>query len=467
MHLGIKKNVLFDIHSICIIFAGEKLVMGKRVIFIALMFVSLATMAAGANKRFTLVIDAGHGGRDAGCVGAISKEKNLTLKMALAFGKFVERNCPDVKVIYTRKTDVFLELWQRAEIANKNKADLFLSIHINALPGKKISHGVQTYTLGRGRVSGSNKGISENLDVAKRENAVIVMEKDYKQHYAGFDPNSPESNIMFEFIQDTYRERSVELAKLMQRHVCAATGRQNGGAHQDNLAVLRLTSMPGCLLELGFISTPDEERFMNSADAPDKYARGIYNAFVAYKKKFFGGAAVPFEETTEQKVTIPSVVPEEYKEKAAEQKAETKPAKPQKMAELPKAQKQEEQPKETPVPATAQEETTTVKENPSQPESNNAKNTDGVPIFKVQIVASSKLLKAGSPQFKGLTDVDNYQEGGMYKYTVGASANYQEIYQLRKSVADKFPEAFVIAFKNGAKIDVREGIKEYRANRNK
>ena len=180
--------------------------MGKRIIFIVVIWMALATLALGANKRFTLVIDAGHGGRDAGCVGAISKEKNLTLKMALAFGKYVERNCPDVKVIYTRKTDVFLELWQRAEIANKNKADLFLSIHINALPGKKIGHGVQTYTLGRGRVSGSNKGISENLDVAKRENAVIVMEKDYQQHYAGFDPNSPESSIMFEFIQDTYRE---------------------------------------------------------------------------------------------------------------------------------------------------------------------------------------------------------------------------------------------------------------------
>ena len=128
--------------------------------------------------------------------------------MALALGRYIEKNCSDVKVVYTRKTDVFLELWQRAEIANRNKADLFLSVHINALPGGKIARGFQTYTLGKGRVSGSKKGIAENLDVAKRENAVIVMEKDYRQHYEGFDPNSPESNIMFEFIQDTYMERS-------------------------------------------------------------------------------------------------------------------------------------------------------------------------------------------------------------------------------------------------------------------
>ena len=244
--------------------------MFKRVLTLLTMVFLATAISMAASKPFVVVIDAGHGGKDTGCVGAISKEKDLTLKMALALGRYIEKNCSDVKVVYTRKTDVFLELWQRAEIANRNKADLFLSVHINALPGGKIARGFQTYTLGKGRVSGSKKGIAENLDVAKRENAVIVMEKDYRQHYEGFDPNSPESNIMFEFIQDTYMERSVQLAKFMQQHVCAATGRANGGAHQDNLAVLRLTSMPGCLLELGFISTADEERFMNSKDAPEK-----------------------------------------------------------------------------------------------------------------------------------------------------------------------------------------------------
>lgn len=197
----------------------------------------------------------------------------------------MERNCPDVKVIYTRTTDRFIELWQRAEIANKNKADLFISVHINSLPAGRIARGFQTYTLGSGRNSGT-KGLLKNLEVAKRENSVILLEKDYKQTYHGFDPNSAESNIMFEIIQDKNMERSVELAKMMQKQVCASTGRQDMGVHQDNLAVLRLTSMPACLLELGFISTPDEEAFLATDEAVERYARGIYNAFVQYKNKY-------------------------------------------------------------------------------------------------------------------------------------------------------------------------------------
>lgn len=399
--------------------------MMKRLLFVILMMWTVGAFAETAAKQFVLVIDAGHGGRDTGCVGKISKEKNLTLKMALAFGRMIERNCPDVKVIYTRKTDVFLELWQRAEIANKNKADLFISVHINALPGGKIARGFQTYTLGRGRNSGK-KGIIENLEVAKRENAVIVMEKDYQQHYAGFDPNSPESNIMFEFIQDTYMERSVELAKYMQRYMCAATGRANAGAHQDNLAVLRLSSMPGCLLELGFISTPDEERFMNSDEAPEKYARGFYNAFVAYKKKYFGGSATPFLNE-----------PETPKAPKVEQPVKSK-------TEQPVREKQSETKKES------------VSEDAAQQDA---------PVFKVQIMADTRSVPIGSSRFKGVKDVDSYREGGYYKYTTGSSTNYNEIYRLRKSLLGKFPEAFIIAFKNGEKMDVTKAIREFKARR--
>ena len=393
-----------------------------------------------AGKTFTIVIDAGHGGRDAGCVGAISKEKDLTLKMALAVGKFLDRNCPNVKVIYTRKTDVFLELWQRAEIANKNKADLFLSIHINALPGGKVARGYQTYTLGQGRVSGSKRGISENLEVAKRENAVVVMEKDYRTHYAGFDPNSQESNIMFEFIQDTHMEHSVELAKLMQRYVCAATGRQNGGAFQDNLAVLRLTSMPGCLLELGFISTPDEERFLNSEEAPERYARGIFNAIISYQKKYLGGTSVPFAEVKPMEEPKPTV-----KETAPVTVNKPEPAQVSKPEPAPVS-------KSEPAPVV--------------PEKKKEKAADGeAPVFKVQILTSDKLMKSNDPRLKGQADVDYYQEKGIYKYTVGQSADYQEIYQLRKTVLAKFPEAFIIAFRNGEKMNVQEAIKEYKAKK--
>ena len=406
--------------------------MVKRLLFVILMMCSVGAFADTAAKKFVLVIDAGHGGKDAGCVGKISKEKNLTLKMALALGKMIERNCPDVKVIYTRKTDVFLELWQRAEIVNKNKADLFISVHINALPGGKIARGFQTYTLGRGRNSGK-KGIIENLEVAKRENSVIVMEKDYQQHYAGFDPNSPESNIMFEFIQDTYMERSVELSKFMQRYMCAATGRANAGAHQDNLAVLRLSSMPGCLLELGFISTSDEEQFMNSSDAPEKYARGFYNAFIAYKKKYFGGSATPF--LSEPKTpSAPKI----------EQPAKSKIEQPVKDKTEPVKEQQSEMKKEQVSQSSA---------------------SQGAPVFKVQIMADTKAVPVGSSRFKGLKDIDSYKEGGYYKYTIGSSTDYNEIYRLRKSLLDKFPGAFIIAFKNGEKMDVTQAIREFKARR--
>ncbi len=165
-------------------------------------------------KKFTLVIDAGHGGHDAGAVGAITKEKHINLNVALAFGRLVERNCPDVKVVYTRKTDVFIPLHTRADIANKNKADLFISIHTNSVPKGRTVRGMETYTLGLHRSA-------DNLDVAKRENSVILIEKDYKQRYQGFDPNSSESYIMFEFIQDQNMAQSVELAKYVQKRTGA------------------------------------------------------------------------------------------------------------------------------------------------------------------------------------------------------------------------------------------------------
>lgn len=424
--------------------------MRKRIFTLFTLMWMAVGFSIAANKPFVVVIDAGHGGRDTGCVGAISKEKDLTLKMALAIGKFIEQNCSDVKVIYTRKTDVFLELWQRAEIANRNKADLFISVHINALPGGKIARGFQTYTLGRGRVSGSKKGISENLDVAKRENSVIVMEKDYKQHYEGFDPNSPESNIMFEFIQDTYMERSVQLAKFMQQHVCAATGRANGGAHQDNLAVLRLSSMPGCLLELGFISTKDEEQFMNSKDAPQKYARGVYNAFTAYKKKYHGGAtSTPFLEAPTQEASL------------APQQAE-----PRKQQTTKKRQEQSlpEQKQEAKQETTKQEQKQEAKPEAAKPDIADAKDE---PVFKVQITTSDRKLSSGNSRLKGVDDADSYFENGLYKYTVGSSANYNEIYQLRKTLLGKFPDAFIIAFKNGEKMNVQEAIREFKSNKNK
>ena len=413
----------------------------------------MAVAVVAANKRFTLVIDAGHGGHDAGAVGKITQEKTINLNVALAFGRLVEQNCPDVKVIYTRKTDVFIPLHSRADIANKNKADLFISIHTNALPKGHISRGLETYTLGMHRAA-------DNLDVAKRENEVILYEKDYKQRYQGFDPNSSESYIMFEFMQDHNMAQSVELAKFVQRRTCAAANRQNKGVKQAGFLVLRETSMPSCLIELGFISTPDEERFLSSSIGVSQLGYGIYQAFVDYKRKYDTQVSVPYKAEPQPKedVQIPAVVPEPVKQEVKQEtKKESRKERKRRMEEEAKKAAEEEARKK------AEETVDTVAvEKPAVVEQPVAAPAPSAPVFKVQILASGSKLAPSSPQFKGVTGVDSYQEGGMYKFTVGASTNYNEIYQLRKSLLEKFPQAFIIAFKDGQKTDVRQAIEEFK-----
>lgn len=241
-----------------------------------LLCVAVPVFCQAQQRQFTLVIDAGHGGHDAGAVGSFSKEKNINLNVALAFGRLVESNCPDVKVIYTRRTDVFIPLQQRADIANRNKADLFISVHTNALPAGRIAYGSETYSLGMARAG-------SNLEVAKRENSVIMLENDYKTRYEGFDPNKAESYVIFEIMQDRYMKQSVELARCIQKQYAQA-GRQDKGVHQAGFLVLRNTSMPAVLTELGFISTPAEEQYLNSKQGIAELSRSIYNGFLSYRR---------------------------------------------------------------------------------------------------------------------------------------------------------------------------------------
>lgn len=432
--------------------------MNKKSLFCLFTMMVFAVSCMAASKKFTLVIDPGHGGKDHGAIGVYSREKDLTLKFGLAFGKLVERRCPDVKVIYTRKTDVFIPLVRRAEIANKNHADLFISVHINALAGGRKVRGVQTYTLGQGQNTGK-KGIIENLEVAKRENSVILLEENYQQTYQGFDPTSPESNIMFEFIQDVNMQKSVELAKYMQQHICAATGLKDMGAHQNNLAVLRLSSMPGCLLELGFISTPEEELFMNAPQAADMYARGIFNAFAQYKNRYHEGLTVPYKAPKKVTPTVPEIVPQVYKQKE-ETKTKTTKRKREPTSVLSKKEEKKV------------EETTTTDSRPvtetSKPEVIAETRDDipapvnpDVPIFKVQILSSSRKIALNDEALKGLKGCEWYQEGTLWKYTYGSSTNYNEIRKLQKELTNRFPDAFIIAFKNGQRTNVNEAIQTF------
>ena len=417
----------------------------KRVFFlITMLLFAVAVMAA--NRKFTLVIDAGHGGTDHGAPGSYSKEKDLTLKSALAFGRYVEDNSPDVRVVYTRKTDVFVTLAGRADIANKCNADLFLSFHINAVTGSKSAHGFQSWTLGRGEHSG-DRGIKANLDVAKRENSVMFLEKDYKTVYKGFDTNSSESDIMYEFIADKNREKSVELSRLLQQYVCASTGRVNGGSHQNNLAVLRLTSMPSCLLELGFISTPDEEDFLNDDASVALYVKGVYNAFMKYRQRYGNDISVPYKPIKEEP-TIPQVVPSDYRKPAADNPA---PRKSKRRVERKSAEADNNLAKVEPPHKEGDVQVPNRVENDK-------------PVFKVQLLVSSNVLKSDDNRFKGLTNIESYKEG-LYKYTYGASTNYNEIYRLRKQILDRFPDAFIVAFKNGNKMDINAAIQEFKLKR--
>jgi N-acetylmuramoyl-L-alanine amidase len=272
---------------------------------------------------------------------------------------------------------------------------------------------------------------------------------------------------MFEFMQDHNMAQSVELAKFVQRRTCAAANRQNKGVKQAGFLVLRETSMPSCLIELGFISTPDEERFLNSNSGVSQLAYGIYQAFVDYKRKYDTNVSVPYkaEPQPKEEVQIPAVVPEPVKQ---ETKKESRKERKRRMEEEAKKAAEEEAKKKADekVETVAVEKPAVVEQPVAAPVENPVEKpavaVSSAPVFKVQIMASGSKLSPSSPQFKGLTGVDSYEEGGLHKFTVGASTDYNEIYQLRKSVLEKFPQAFIIAFKDGQKTDVRQAIEEYK-----
>ncbi len=439
--------------------------MGKRILFILIALSMSSVMTFGVmTKQFTLVVDAGHGGHDTGALGAFSKEKDINLNVALAFGKLVEKNCPDVKVIYTRKTDIFIPLQERADIANKAGSDLFVSIHTNALPAGRIARGFETYTLGMHRAK-------DNLDVAMRENSVISLEKNYDEKYQGFDPRSSESYIMFEFMQSANMEKSVELAKMVQNNVCQSVGRNNMGIHQAGFLVLRQTSMPGCLIELGFITTYDEEEFLNTDVGIQSMSSAIYNGFAQYKNKFLKGTSSP-------KVNIAKPAFKEVKKSdESEKKNETKSperqndtkskAKPienkaEKNANNRKAvaEKTSKSVSETSKPEVKKANVgKKVSENVKQQLVSEAAPKDEV-TFRVQIFMTNKVISINDNRLKGHKDVSYYIDGGAYKYTIGDSSNYNDIVTLRSKLISDFPQAFVVAIKNGVRINLDKARKK-------
>lgn len=392
----------------------------------------------GAKGKFTLVIDAGHGGHDSGAIGALSKEKDINLNIALAFGKLVEQNLSDVKVIYTRKSDVFISLKGRADIANRAKADLFVSIHTNSVPSGHSAMGFQVYTLGMHRAK-------DNLDVAMRENSVISLEKNYKQTYQGFDPRSSESYIMFEFLQTANMEKSVKLASLIQRSVCSIANRLDKGVHQAGFLVLRETSMPSCLIELGFITSSEEERFLNSSYGISMMARGIYEAFVEYKNIYDDKIVIPYRPVDDKKIAFDKVV-------SLIPKQEKKPLDKPKVVQS------------KPVSKVSVAKTIASSRGKKAIMDDRGLNR---PIFKLQVFALNRQLPMGSEHFKGHDDITCFLEGDLYKYTIGSSADYNDIIRLKNNLKKDFPQAFIIAFKNGRRMNTSLAISEYVKNKNK
>lgn len=356
------------------------------ILYIGILQFAVPASAMTEGDQFVVVLDAGHGGKDPGAIGSSSsnREKDINLGITLEVGRLLKANCPDVKLIYTRSTDVFIELGRRAEIANKAKADLFVSIHTNALPkNARKATGVQSYTL-------TLRTAETNLAVEKRENSVIALEGEAAKKY-NYNP-SPESNIMFELMQDHDMKESVNFAKMVQNEMVHTAGRNDMGVLQANLAVLRLTYMPSVLLEVGYISTPSEEQFLMSSSGRQTMAKSIYNAIVKYKAQRTG---------KESKLEKPST---------------------------------------TPVQTVT---TTTTTDTPTAtvPTTKGEKHT----VYKVQILAGSVKLKSNDKQFKGLK-CEMHEKNGRYTYTYGFATTLDEAQKLRQSILNKFPQAFIVTF---------------------
>ena len=347
----------------------------------------------------TVVIDPGHGGKDPGCHGSSSFEKEIVLDIALKLGQYIEEKIEGVKVIYTRKTDVFLELEERAQIANRNDADLFISIHANA--ASPSAYGTETFVMG---ISKS----SANLEVAKRENSVILMEDDYHQTYGGFDPNSPESYIALSLMQSANIGQSLSFAAKVQEQFRERVGRRDRGVKQAGFWVLHRTSMPSVLIESGFLTNDEEEKFLKSEIGKDYMASAIYRAFKEYKQEI-ESKIIPLEREGNFEVAIenhPSGEEGEYEREKPE----------------------------------------------------------GL-VFKVQLVTSSKKISTEPKNFHGLSGVEYYKAGGLYRYTIGNEKSWEAAGKLQDEVKTKgFEDAFVVAFLNGKRIAVGEAVKLLKKN---
>lgn len=394
-------------------------------IFFVFSQTSYRAMAQDGKSDFKIqkvVIDPGHGGKDPGAVGKFSYEKDITLALSLKLGGYIEEHLPDVEVVYTRDTDEFVELYKRAQIANKADADLFISIHINAA-GSPNAYGTETFAMGL-HVSESN------LAIAKKENSVIMLEEDYDTNYEGFDPNSPESHIMFSMYQNAYLGQSLNLAGLMQDQFTNRVGRHNRGVKQAGFWVLHKVAMPSILIEAGFISNPEEEKYLNSEEGQTYMASAMFRAFRDYKKAFEADNLIEHEEVLE-------------------------------IVETPDDNaNQESDNQDTQVDNSDNQASDNANNDENTEITFPSENTESEIVFRVQIGASGESISNLHLKYPDLQDIWEYFHMGLYKHTAGKTSNYDEIINLQKALRAQYPDCFVVAFKNDSRITIRDALNE-------
>ncbi|MBN1117980.1 MAG: N-acetylmuramoyl-L-alanine amidase [Bacteroidales bacterium] len=374
------------------------------------------------NKIRTVVLDAGHGGKDPGAIGLKSKEKDIVLAITLLVGKYINEYLPDVNVVYTRDTDTLPPLHERARIANEAKADLFISIHANS--NKKTSaYGTETWVMGLHKSE-------ENLEVAKKENSVITYEENYHAKYEGFDPNDIESYIMMSLMQDIYLDQSLSVASLVQNQFRDRVNRKDRGVKQAGFLVLWQTSMPSILIETGFISNPHEEEFLISKQGQEYLASAIFRAFRDYKQQIEGTSSeilmtsnsAPKDETNKPEIT-------------------EKPVNANNIIEDPKKEENSKKPEEI-TKQVVESEKQAINEITEEGGKKDA-------VFKVQILFSENKLALDNAIFKDFNDVEEIEIEGKFKYLVGSSNSYSEVTEYSKWVKSRYPDAFIVAVSNG------------------
>ena len=437
---------------------GLKVILAGAILLAAITVpAGLQAQAVPAENEWVVVIDAGHGGKDPGAVGSKAREKNINLAVALKTGKYIRDNLKDVKVIYTREDDTYPGLAERAEVANRNKADLFISIHSNALTDKRL-YGAETYVLGQTMDDA-------NLQVAMKENSVITFEKDYETKYEGFDPNSVESYIIFSLMQNTYLRQSTEFATLVQDQFRERVGRKDRGVRQAGFVVLWRTTMPSVLVELGYITNPEEEKFLMSEQGQDYLASAIFRAFRDYKQTIDNRSGIRNGNGVIHTEASAPVISDSAVANRNEQPAGindstsgssgggNRPA----AAGREVVSAQAEQPA---VPTAGK--TTGLPED--LPGSGTVVSATAKPaaaeeiMFMVQVAAMPKNRELSQNLLKGLEPLSKIEDGERIKYASGKFVLYDDALKHRRTLTGRFPDAFVIAVRNGKIMPLREAI---------